>query len=163
MTSVVLSHWLDHSTIWSYPSSSSPVLQADTVACCSSSQKQVEVLLFSWPVRHCLDFAIYRPLPPFHAGWLDLGGCSSLCYSSWHTEQGKRGEEAALQSARDQIKATPDLNPSPQCVWRCNWRWLRLCGRHSPPSASGYGVFSQPLNMIVPEAEWCGVTGSQLV
>lgn len=71
-------HALDHSTISSYLSNSSRALQADTLACCSSSQKQVEVLLFSWPVRHCLEYTIYHPIPPPIAGWLALGGCPPM-------------------------------------------------------------------------------------
>lgn len=71
VTVFVLPHPLDPSTIWSYPSSSSPVPQAGTAACCSSSQKQAEVLLFSWLVRHCLESTVFNhPTPPRRAAWL---------------------------------------------------------------------------------------------
>lgn len=48
----------DLTTTWTSPSSSSPQLQADTLACCSFSQKQVEVLLSSWLVMRCLDSTV---------------------------------------------------------------------------------------------------------
>lgn len=114
---------LDLITIWSYPSSSNQLLQADTPACCSSSQKQVEVLLFSWPVRHCLDSTVRRPVPPLRTGWLALGGCRSLCHSCWH-----RGEAANCQGSN---KASVDLNTPSQCVWKYNWRQVQDCCQHS--------------------------------
>lgn len=74
---------IDHSTIWNYPSSSSQPQQAHTLACCSSNQKQVEVSLFSWPVRPCLELSIHHPTTALPAGWLALSGYPPLHYSSW--------------------------------------------------------------------------------
>lgn len=64
----------DHSTIWSSLSSSSPALQADTEVYCSSSQKQVEILLSSWLVRQCPELSSFHPTPAASHCWLTVVG-----------------------------------------------------------------------------------------
>lgn len=105
LTLVLLSHPIDLSTIWSSPSSSSPAQQAGTAACCSFSQKQVEILSSSWPVRLCRELATYCPVAPSHAGWLWVGS-----FFTWTNREEKARQWRA-----------PYWNPSFCCVWVAGW------------------------------------------
>lgn len=84
----------DLTTTWTSPSSSSQWLQADTPVCCSSSQRQVEVLLSSWLVTRCLD----------STAPLTLGGCS------WPRWLRGGGPCKPLE-----IKRAPDLKAPSHC------------------------------------------------
>lgn len=90
---------------------------------------------------------------PAGFGWMP----SSVLFIMGQT----RVTEEKGKTAKIQIKATLDCNPSSHRIWSCrlwliNWRWLRLLCQHRPRLRLDVAQVSSagPWELFVPEAEW---------